>query len=113
MSKCPFCDRIDQGEVDWISASEVASFEPLSPVTPGHRLFLPVEHAIHPDGGATADAMMEAELWGGKCREDFNLITSSGPAATQTVPHIHIHYVPRRSDDGLYLPWTGKNQGDQ
>lgn len=42
--------------------------------------------------------------------DDFNLITSSGRWATQTVKHLHIHYVPRRKDDGLTLPWTGQAQ---
>ena len=37
---------------------------------------------------------------------ESNLITSIGPAATQTVPHLHLHLVPRRPGDGLPLPWT-------
>ncbi|MDZ4232543.1 MAG: HIT family protein, partial [Dietzia sp.] len=109
VGNCPFCDRIARGEYDdaeylW----EVVSFEPLNPVTPGHRLFLPRTHALHPAPDEVGDAMAEAERWAKTQGEDFNLITSSGTAATQTVPHIHIHYVPRRPDDGLPLPWTGQ-----
>lgn len=37
---------------------------------------------------------------------DLNQITSAGPAATQTVFHLHVHLVVRREDDGLSLPWT-------
>lgn len=39
---------------------------------------------------------------------DMNLITSRGPAATQTVPHLHLHLIPRREGDGLTLPWTAQ-----
>jgi histidine triad (HIT) family protein len=37
---------------------------------------------------------------------DYNLITSGGREATQTVMHAHVHYVPRRRGDGLKLPWS-------
>jgi histidine triad (HIT) family protein len=47
-----------------------------------------------------------AARWGAEKNEDFNLITSRGKFATQTILHTHIHYVPRRENDGLFLPWT-------
>lgn len=37
---------------------------------------------------------------------DHNLIINQGPAASQTVEHLHVHYVPRRPNDGLKLPWS-------
>jgi histidine triad (HIT) family protein len=37
---------------------------------------------------------------------DYNIITSMGEYATQTVFHLHVHIVPRRLNDGLHLPWT-------
>jgi diadenosine tetraphosphate (Ap4A) HIT family hydrolase len=37
------------------------------------------------------------------------MITSAGPAATQTIKHLHVHYVPRHAGDGLSLPWTNQN----
>jgi hypothetical protein len=42
--------------------------------------------------------------------ESFNLITSVGAAATQTVRHLHIHLIPRREGDALALPWTGQQK---
>ena len=51
-----------------------------------------------------------AARWAEGQEDDFNLITSSGPAATQTIPHIHVHYVPRWPGDGLHLPWTGQEK---
>jgi histidine triad (HIT) family protein len=38
--------------------------------------------------------------------KSFNLITSQGAAATQTVMHLHLHLVPRTDGDGLKLPWS-------
>ena len=39
---------------------------------------------------------------------DYNVITSAGRAATQTVMHLHFHLVPREPGDGLMLPWSDK-----
>lgn len=113
ISECPFCalarnpEDADR-EVHVNTDMSVISFEPLNPVTPGHRLFVPKDHVLHPAPGPVADAMWVAEQWGDWHDEQFNLITSSGSDATQTVPHIHVHYVPRRDGDGLALPWTGQ-----
>lgn len=74
---------------------------------PGHVLVIPYQHV--PDVGADAAvsaltmacaAELAAEL------SDCNVITSRGPAATQTVFHLHLHVVPRSAGDNLALPWT-------
>lgn len=112
---CPFCKRIDAGEFDPTEDSDVVSFIPLNPVTPGHRLFVPRQHvetaATDPD--VTGRTFAQAARWGrGRdnqgSRRGFNLITSAGECATQTVKHLHVHYVQRREGDGLHLPWTGQ-----
>lgn len=110
---CPFCQRIAAGECEsFAPCSDVVWFEPLNPVTPGHLLFVPVRHVASAleDPYAAALTMETASMWAGRRLhgEDFNLITSVGEAATQTVRHLHIHLVPRRPEDGLHLPWTGQ-----
>lgn len=78
-------------------------------------LFVPVRHtpdASAPNGSYDAGLAMEtaaryAAYHGVK---SFNLITSCGKAATQTVEHLHVHLVPRREGDGLKLPWTGQSR---
>lgn len=114
MSDCVFCGRIERAEHD-VSGYGAVSFQPLNPVTPGHRLFLPARHVEDArDLGGLQAAMALASTWAKDWehnpdyRDDFNLITSAGPAATQTVQHLHVHYVPRREGDGLHLPWTGQ-----
>lgn len=104
---CAFCQRITLGQYVG-RVSGVAWFEPLNPVTPGHMLFVPIWHVEHPSPKAVRNVMFCAAHHAAARDEDYNLITSSGPAATQTVRHIHAHYVPRRDGDGLQLPWTGQ-----
>jgi diadenosine tetraphosphate (Ap4A) HIT family hydrolase len=42
---------------------------------------------------------------------DVNISTNQGVLADQSVPHLHVHIVPRRADDGLTNPWTGQEGG--
>jgi len=109
---CPFCGRIERREFDQYDAWSVA-FEPLNPVTPGHLLVVPKGHvasaAESPEAAGRA-ARLAAEIARDMEIGDFNLITSSGAAATQTVRHLHWHIVPRHEDDGLILPWTGQQR---
>jgi len=108
MSDCVFCERIKRDEYD-VSGFGAVSFEPLNPVTPGHRLFLPVNHAKDArDMSALGSAVALASRFTWDHPGDFNLITSAGTAATQTIKHLHVHYVPRHEGDGLALPWTGQ-----
>ena len=112
---CPFCQRIAAGDYDRrISGRlDAVTFEPLNPVTAGHRLVVPVTHVTsalgHP--AIAADAMAAAVLVAGHYGiRECNFITSAGTAATQTVMHLHIHVVPRRDGDGLHLPWTAQQK---
>jgi diadenosine tetraphosphate (Ap4A) HIT family hydrolase len=103
---CSFCRRISRGEYDkklpgW-------SFEPLDPVTPGHRLFVSSQHVTDAaeDWYTTGRVFSNAADYARREGVPFNLITSAGSAATQTVFHFHVHYLPRSEGDGLLLPWS-------
>ncbi len=107
---CPFCQRIKAGEYDKRGGCAV-TFEPLNPVTPGHRLVVPVGHLENALANPVLTGLTmqyAAEIAAFYGIEACNLITSVGAAATQTVRHLHIHIVPRREGDGLHLPWTGQ-----
>jgi histidine triad (HIT) family protein len=110
VSGCVFCARVDALEYDATGWDGVVRFAPLNPVTPGHMLFVPTSHVSRADESPTltGNAFGAAAMHGAVQAEQFNLITSAGPNATQTVRHLHIHYVPRRPGDGLMLPWTGQ-----
>jgi histidine triad (HIT) family protein len=113
---CPFCDYDGPSEVlcEYFGG-DVFVIEPIDPVTLGHVLVIPRLHvpsfaefeAGHAE--AMADTFAAACAWARDSRSaagwDANLLTSAGPLATQTVPHLHVHVVPRRPGDGLALPW--------
>lgn len=113
---CPFCQRIAQGwyEAALGAGSGVVMFAPLDPVTVGHMLFVPYAHCTHDDRQAhiaVGRSMAAAQRYGQAAHEQFNLILSGGEEATQSVEHLHVHYIPRRAGDGLLLPWSGQKEG--
>ena len=78
------------------------------PVTPGHLLVIPIRHT--PDWfSMTQSERLDAEqlicvLQARIRAEDkrvggFNIGSNCGDVAGQTIPHAHIHLVPRRSGD--------------
>lgn len=107
---CVFCTKIRQGydehgTVEYLGL-RVCTFAPLNPVTEGHMLFVPMLHVERANqANVVLGYTMEIAAGYGDDR-DFNLIQSNGPSATQTIPHLHVHYVPRHEGDGLSLPWT-------
>lgn len=113
---CAFCSII-HGEstaedLEWLHYT--VSFTPLSPHSPGHRLFVPYRHVTSAASApnAAADAMYEAAVYAaniGPC----NILTSVGAEATQTVMHLHVHVIPRGPDDGLHhdWPWLRSDRG--
>jgi len=114
---CVFCqivngtaDPMPRGFTVWPDA---VAFEPLNPVTSGHMLVVPRGHVVDAledplVTGATfaraaqLAAFMAVSAW------PCNLITSAGAVASQSIFHLHVHVVPRRTGDGLALPWTGQ-----
>lgn len=113
MTDCVFCKIVrHEAPADYIAEwPEAVAFKPLNPVTPGHILVVPAVHvADFAQNLVVTSAVMAraASLVNTLPHNDWNLITSKGPAATQTVYHLHVHLVPRRPGDGLHLPWTGQ-----
>lgn len=106
---CAFCWRIERGEYEETHLPDIITFEPLSPVTPGHRLFVPRMHVSNAIEGPRqlGRAMTAAALWQSG---QANYINSYGPDATQSVWHLHVHLVPRTPDDGLLLPWSNQER---
>ncbi|MDJ0948304.1 MAG: HIT family protein [Alphaproteobacteria bacterium] len=40
--------------------------------------------------------------------EGMTLLQANKPAGWQTVPHVHVHVLPRHQDDGVGLTWPRK-----
>lgn len=110
-TECPFCAKIQAGDYLFESPRyHAVAFQPLNPVVKGHMLFVPREHTENAgvDILTFGDVASFAADFADKQLPDYNLITSAGAAATQTIGHTHIHYIPRTKDDELQLPWTNQ-----
>ena len=102
---CPFCCPADDRIVRAFDA--VLVLRDGFPISPGHALIVPRRHvgsffALRADEQA---AMLEALNWATEelarlHRPDaFNIGLNDGPAAGQTVPHCHLHLIPRYAGD--------------
>lgn len=122
MRNCVFCDIVaGQAEAKFVASWEHSiAIIPRDPVTGtmenGHVLVLPREHVIDfiDDPVVTGRVMTDAAIIAWQLKRahggDWNLITSAGADATQTVFHLHVHLVRRVANDGLTLPWTGQHK---
>ena len=115
---CPFC-AIIMGE-GWAREiyrdDHTAAFFPLRPATLGHTLVVPRRHIPDiwelPEADAArlsrAVLRVAAALRAAVTPDGLNIIQSSGAAATQTVPHLHIHLVPCWAADAIGPIWPAK-----
>lgn len=85
------------------------AFMDISPITPGHVLVVPRQSVATLDA---LDAETRAHLWEVACKVGVaqrqalgsvaqHLLVNDGPGASQSVPHVHIHVIPRYGGDTL------------
>ena len=104
-SACQFCD-LPQERVLLETETTLAFFDAY-PVTEGHALVIPKRHVtsifeLTSEELATLWAQVATvrTLLAEKYRPDgFNIGVNDGAAAGQTVPHAHVHVIPRREGD--------------
>ncbi|MQY30006.1 HIT family protein [Nocardia aurantia] len=112
MTGCIFC-RIVSGDAPATAVHEtdaLYAFLDIRPIARGHTLVIPKRHATDLDeldhetgaviftlGHRLAKALRRSELGA----DGANLLLNDGRSAFQTVPHVHLHVVPRRSGDTL------------
>ena len=103
--RCPFC-RPDRGRVFHESELVLGLWDGY-PISPGHALLVPRRHI---DTWFDASANERLGLFQGidtaraaireRHRPDgFNVGMNIGAAAGQTVPHLHLHVIPRYAGD--------------
>lgn len=107
---CPFCAIIHDGAPATIVRewSDALAIVPRSGgCTTGHLLLLPRGHVddFTTDPVVAGTVQMRAAELAQELGGQWNYLTSCGPAATQTVFHLHGHLVPRTAGDELALPW--------
>lgn len=115
---CVFC-KIVAGKLPCFKLLEdetTIAFMDINPVNPGHALAVakghwPTVDVIPPDVLAsvarTAQRVAKAVFKELK-PQGVNLVQANGEGAGQSVPHLHVHIMPRRPGDGLILNWEPK-----
>lgn len=120
---CVFC-AIAAGAAPARVVAETAltlTFLPVNPAHAGHVMVVPRRHVadIWELDGATAGAVGAAVLRAAHAvrevhrPEGLNVIQSSGAVATQSVPHLHVHVVPRYQGDRMPRLWPEQGEEDQ
>jgi superfamily II DNA or RNA helicase/diadenosine tetraphosphate (Ap4A) HIT family hydrolase len=104
-TKCPFCEPDERRVIRRFN--HVFALWDGFPVSEGHALIVPCRHV---SSWFDASAEERAALFGAidaVCAEidarlpadGFNFGINAGEAAGQTVPHLHLHVIPRRAGD--------------
>jgi histidine triad (HIT) family protein len=104
---CLFC-RIAATEIpaDIVFEDDVViAFRDISPKAPVHLLLIPREHITSAASLTDDNGPMLGRMFGvaaqlardeGVARDGFRLVTNSGPAAGQSVRHLHFHLLGGR-----------------
>ena len=118
---CVFCKIVSRGipasvvfENEWVLA-----FLDVNPLAVGHVLLIPRDHFERlselPTGLAgqlaTAIPHLGRALLSVTNTEGYNLLVNEGTVAGQVVPHVHYHFIPRQSKDGLGYRWNAGSYG--
>jgi len=123
VSECIFC-RIVAGTAacqEIYRDEATLAFMDVNPANDGHCLVIPKEHfenvfdmrpsdfgAVASTAAKVARAVNEVLRPGG-----INLTQANGEAAGQSVPHVHVHVLPRRAGDDLLLNWDRNRNSHQ
>lgn len=107
VARCPFCSDLVAGREIVCETGYFFMRWDRYPVAEGHLLVIPKRHVQYfselsvEEGDALGAAIKEAvELVREKVGPDaVNIGINDGPAAGQTVPHLHVHIIPRRAGD--------------
>ncbi len=104
---CAFCQNQDVKDRSVYDDGLVFAFPSVQPIVPGHLLIAPKRHAETFD---ELDLMELQSLISARARlmpalktvvgaEGFHFAWNQGAVAGQTVPHFHLHLVPRKAGD--------------
>ena len=115
---CIFC-KIVAGQIPCFKLHEDANtiaFMDINPVNPGHALSVAKGHwptvaeippEVLADVAKTAQKVARAVFKELK-PHGVNLLQANGEGAGQSVPHLHIHVMPRVAGDDVNLNWQQK-----
>jgi len=113
---CVFC-KIRDGQIPSFKIHEdqrTLTFMDINPLNSGHCLVTTKAHAatIHESDVEDLKAIMvaakkvAAAIQHALRPDGLNLLQANGAAAFQSVPHFHLHLIPRWNKDGKGFDWT-------
>ena len=116
---CPFC-RIavhEEPAAFVYEDEELMAFMDKNPVSTGHTLVAPKAHRetildLEPELASRLFALVARvarAIWAALRPDGLNVLHASFPAAGQSVPHFHVHVVPRYYGDGIGLSWPARH----
>jgi histidine triad (HIT) family protein len=112
---CVFC-KIRDGQIPAVRIREdqrTLAFMDINPLSPGHCLVLSKRHAATIFESAEEDLMavmvaarkVALAIRDALAPDGLNLLQANGVAAFQSVPHFHLHLIPRWNNDGKGFDW--------
>jgi histidine triad (HIT) family protein len=108
MRRCIFCEIVAgrAAASPLLSDERFLSFLDIYPASPGHALAIPRRHVVEVGelGDEAGDLFAFATRVAAALRATLgcagvNFLLNDGRAANQTVPHAHVHVLPRRGRD--------------
>ncbi|RPJ84416.1 MAG: HIT family protein [Acidobacteria bacterium] len=102
---CPFCDALSEGSI--VENALAAAVADRFPTNPGHTLVVPKRHVrswfetTPEERTALLELVDQVKQWAERelLPAGYNIGINDGPAAGQTVMHLHIHVIPRFDGD--------------
>ena len=121
LMNCIFC-KIIEGDIPAATIFEddkVVAFLDIAPFEKGHFLVLPKHHATLltdlPEELLTHTMKIVQKLAANLLKalpcDGFNVLQNNGTCASQTIPHVHIHIIPRFN--GKPLNWISGSYASQ
>jgi histidine triad (HIT) family protein len=112
---CVFC-KIVAGQLPCFKLLEdehTIAFMDINPANPGHALAVARGH--YPTVDTIPPAILGATVQTAQrvagavikalSPDGLSLVQANGEGAAQSVPHLHIHVIPRRRNDDLLINW--------
>lgn len=112
---CIFCEII-AGRVPCVKIYEneyVLAFLDIGPVSEGHTLVVPKKHTCQVDQTdplvmveiARVLPMLANSVKKAMNADGYNILCNNGSSAGQVVEHVHVHIIPRKTNDGVFRQW--------
>lgn len=104
---CPFCDPKVVNAQKFYEDDLVIALYTHKPIVPGHCLIIPKRHVVRfenlndPEFVAIGNTIKKVNKAVSKVfrTSAYLLLQKNGIEVGQTVPHVHVHYIPRKAGD--------------